>query len=90
MSAGESWGGPARGAGNGGPRQPFRYGNRTSVGHSLVDPEVARKRRERVEDLLFMLYTLALTAERDETRLKAAVHVLDRLDGRPAVSKARS
>ena len=88
VSAGESWGGPAQGAGNGQPRRPFKRGNRLSEGRSPRDREAVLKTRQRIEELHDLLYALAFTAEREQTQLQATIHLLDRLGGRPA-RKAR-
>src|SRR5689334_11347139 len=89
ISTGDSWGGPAKGAGNGNARRPFGPSNRAAAGRLSPDAVAVMEREERVQALHDVLYKLAFTARRAETQLQAAVHLLDRLEGRPAARKSQ-
>lgn len=75
---GESWGGPAKGAGSTSTRAaPFERGNTASTGQrDMSGAEKARLLKEH-------LYKLATTATREETQVVAATAWLDRHEGKP-------
>jgi hypothetical protein len=92
IGTGDGWGGAAKGAGRGGPARPFQAGNVTRVSFHTGqgDPAKAEKRRAllaeqeaRNQQMIDLLYELALNATREETQLSAAVAALDRLEGKP-------
>lgn len=79
VSCGTGWGGPARGAGTSKApsAQVFKAGNRKAAGpHDLSG-------YRRCQQLLEMLYTLAMTAESQDVQVSAAVAWLNRVEGKP-------
>ena len=76
---GEGWGGPAKGKGH-----RFVKGD-TLAGRPTKDVSAikAATREERLTALKEHILELALTAERQETQLTAAVAYLDREEGKP-------
>lgn len=76
---GAGWGGPAKGAGNGGKRHAnFAPGNQEAVGHTGPGARAAR-----IEALKDHLYLLATTAEKQDTQVRAAEAYLNRVEGTP-------
>ena len=82
-AGGEGWGGPAKGDRPRGPKTDFNGsgpGGIENVGFN------ARKRAEeavRAEEMKTILYTLASSAEREETKVRAAEAYLNRTEGMP-------
>jgi hypothetical protein len=80
VSAGDGWGGPAKGPGTTAkPAPQFAKGNTASVGHA-PRPQSTVDRAQALKDHLF---TLAQSAERQETQVQAAKAWLDRHEGLP-------
>ena len=75
---GDGWGGPAKGSAPRGAKQPpFQPGNKAAAGtHDMSDMEKAAKLRAH-------LYTLATTAQREETQVSATIAFLNRVEGTP-------
>ena len=74
---GPGWGGPPKGAGHGGPAKGPGKGRAWAP--RRPDPAKVAK----AEDMLARLYLLATRATDEGTRLRAAVAVLDRIEGKP-------
>lgn len=93
--AGDGWGGPARGAGTGGPARAFTKKDAaafmfTPEKQPDMSPEAVKARREvkaeredRIEQLTMHLADLGLNAEREETQVSATIAALNRLEGMP-------
>src|SRR4051794_38042075 len=81
--SGSGWGGDAKGAGTGGPARAFATGNKEAAGHAGHDKPALQARAERIEALNDKLFVLAMTADKQETQMQAAVHLLNRLEGCP-------
>jgi hypothetical protein len=86
---GDSWGGPARGAGNGNKRRGFDSETaKAAVAKQISDrragvmsrADIRRQRTEQLEDLLF---SLATSAEREETQVSAATKLHAIYNGQP-------
>lgn len=74
---GAGWGGPARGAGHGGPAKgPGRFPGRG-------DSRRIAARNAACDELRGRLYAIATTAPDEGTQLRAAVALLDRIEGKP-------
>lgn len=72
---GDGWGGPAKGPGNHGPSAGY-------IKPELLEAIQADKAR-RLEILKDHILSLALTAERQETQLQAAIAYCNREEGTP-------
>lgn len=86
---GDGWGGPPRGAGNGNQRRNFNSETaKSAVAKQSSDrktgvmskADIRRQRTEQLEDLLF---TLATSAEREETQVSAATKLHAIYNGQP-------
>lgn len=77
--------GPAKGAGIGGAKRPaFEPGNKAAAGADHSDVEQTRQAKAaKAETLKNHLYTLATTAEREDTQVRAAEAWLNREEGMP-------
>lgn len=77
-SKGQGWGGPAKGAST----SRIKRGDPEGIQAMSNDPEIKARAEARAAELKDHIYTLAKTAERQETQLAAAVHWLDREEGK--------
>lgn len=83
---GPGWGGPAKGAGKGGKAKPFTADSETRVTHSgpaapLSDRKALKRlRSEQLEDMLF---DIAQTTERDDTKISAITRLHAIWNGQP-------
>lgn len=92
-SAGDGWGGPAKGPGNGNPRQNFAGGGGNDrvmdsrASRAPGEPSKYATDKERAEararELKDHLYHLARRAEREETQVRATEAWLNRHEGMP-------
>jgi hypothetical protein len=86
---GDGWGGPPRGTGNGNQRGIFNSENaRAAATKKITNQEAgvmskADIRRQRTEELENLLYDLAHNAEREETKVSAAVKLHAIYNGQP-------
>lgn len=78
-SAGDSWGGPAKGAST----SRILPGDPDAIQKLSNNPLVLAGREQRLRLLRDKIFTLALTAEREETQLAAANSYLNREEGTP-------
>lgn len=76
---GTGWGGPARGEST----SRIRPGDPDGIQRMSNDPDIKARNAARNAELKEHLYTLAKTADRQETQLSAAVAWLDRDEGKP-------
>lgn len=76
---GDGWGGPARGA----SASRIKPGDPEGIQAMSNDQDAKARQAERSERLRNHLYTLGLTAARQETQVAAAVAYLDRTEGKP-------
>jgi hypothetical protein len=94
VGKGDGWGGPAIGAGTGGPARAFTAASATRhAGHGDPKKMAARalrsaEKKARIEHLIDQLGDLALNAQREETQVSACIAVLNRLEGRPVKKSA--
>jgi hypothetical protein len=87
--AGDGWGGPARGAGRGNPPRNFNSDTAKTAREKqasdrkagvMSKADLRRQRTEQLEDLLF---DLATSAEREETKVSAATKLHAIYNGQP-------
>lgn len=76
FSKGDGWGGPARG-------ESRTKGRVAEVQPMSNDAEIKRQAAERIQRLKDHIYTLATSAQREETQLAAAIAFLNREVGMP-------
>lgn len=81
VGQGDGWGGPAKGAGRGGPAKPFTKDFQPPS--KAPDGDKKALRRIRTEQLEDMLFSLAEAAQREETRISAAVRLHAIYNGQP-------
>ena len=77
----EGWGGPTKGR-----RPAIQPGDPDGIQRMSHDPERRALNLQRVEELKDHIFTLATTAERQETQLAAAEAFMNRELGTPAAS----
>lgn len=79
---GEGWGGPKKGPGNGTPRKTDAGPGR---GHYSIGGEGRLERQARhAEEMRQLYYEFATSSDKTpEIRMKAATHLLDRVEGLP-------
>jgi hypothetical protein len=78
-SAGDAWGGPAKGAST----SRIVPGDPDGIQPMSNDPRILARGRVRLDHLRDKIYELALSAEREETQLAAANSYLNREEGTP-------
>lgn len=80
----KSWGGPAKGPGNGNPRAaPFEKGNTLGANRPSRDAFLRASKAERVATLRGMLFDIAETAEGEAVRKSALDSLWNREEGTP-------
>lgn len=84
---GAGWGGPAKGGSPTPTRSAFEAGNTIAVGHghptATVHEQNQARDAERAQALKDHLFTLATSAERQDTQVRAAEAWLNRQEGMP-------
>lgn len=86
---GDGWGGPAKGSSASPAAKPFTAASETRVTHPTTDgtmpPLTDRKalRRYRTEQLEQILFNIAETSDRDETKVSAAFRLHAIYNGQP-------
>lgn len=78
-SAGDGWGGPAKGASD----SRIRKGDPDGIQALSNDPAIKASKEERGELVREHLFSLALGAARQETQVAAAIAYLNRTEGMP-------
>ena len=67
--------------------QVYDCKNRTTASaigtENLWKPLIERAIEDRLNDAKNMIYTIAMTAEKDDTKLRASQDIVDRIEGKP-------